>query len=213
MPDESSSSKVKIYARLDPKRCRSPHGCSHPASSMPCCEDGSCTMACPAYQVSAEDAAYAEALSRYPKVQPRKHDWAAAPNGAAQFEGYDDGLRPPADDDDDEAAEPFEYSGEHLQACNFPLGSFGTGRVLLCGDGTMKEWTVVNQVRTDDGGPGDAPQPLDDMPANFFAISATPAGGKAQTYALVTPQNYTPAVSVLAPASPLPLPLLCCGGN
>jgi hypothetical protein len=156
-------------------------------------------MACPAYQVSAEDAAYAEALSRYPKVQPRKHDWAAAANGAPQFEGYDDGLRPPADDDDDEAAEPFEYSGEHLQACNFPLGSFGTGRVLLCGDGTMKEWTVVNQVRTDDGGPGDAPQPLDDMPANFFAISATPAGGKVQTYALVTPQNYTDANVALHP--------------
>jgi hypothetical protein len=65
-------------------------------------------MACPAYQVSPEDAAYAEALSRYPKVQPRKHDWAATPNGEPQFEGYDDGLRPPADADDDDAAEPFE---------------------------------------------------------------------------------------------------------
>ena len=65
-------------------------------------------------------------------------------------------LRRRADDEDDDGAgEPFEYSGEHLAACNFPLGSFGTGRILLCGDGTMKEWTVVNQVRTDDGGPGD----------------------------------------------------------
>ena len=35
---------------------------------MPCCEDGSCTMACPAYQVSPEDAAYAEALREGPRV-------------------------------------------------------------------------------------------------------------------------------------------------
>ncbi len=119
-------------------------------------------------------------------------------NGADQFEEYDDGLRRPQDEDED-PEDPFLYEGEYLQACNFPLGSFGTGRVLLCGDGCLKEWTVVNQVRTDDGGPGDAPQPLDDMPSNFFSISATPQGGKAQTYALVTPQNYTDANAALPP--------------
>jgi len=168
---------------------------------MPCCEDGK-PCGGPAYHVSPDDAVYAAAQSRYPKVLPRAHSWKAAENGAPQFEDYDDGLRRRADDEDDDGAgEPFEYSGEHLAACNFPLGSFGTGRILLCGDGTMKEWTVVNQVRTDDGGPGDAPQPLDDMPANFFAISATPAGGKAQSFALVTPQNYTDANAAL-PVSP-----------
>lgn len=46
---------------------------------------------------------------------------------------------------------------------------------------------------------GDAPQPLDDMPANFFAISATPQGGAKQSFALVTPQNYTQANAALPP--------------
>lgn len=65
--------------------------------------------------------------------------------------------------------------------------------MLLAGDGTLKEWTVVNQCRSDDGGPGDAPQPLHDMPANFFGVSATVQGGEKQAFALITPQNYTRA--------------------
>ena len=159
---------------------------------MPCC-DGDKPCGGPAYHVDPDDAAYAEARSRYPTVKPDHGAWAAAENGQDQFRDYDDGLL--AEDD----PEPFEYTGQHLSACNFPLGSFGTGRVLLCGDGTLKEWTVVNQVRGDDGGPGDAPQPLNDMPCNFFAVSATPQGGKKQTFALVTPQNYTDANVALPP--------------
>ena len=161
---------------------------------MPCC-DGDKPCGGPAYHVDPGDDAYAEALSRYPKVSLDKGNWAAAENGQDQFADYDDGLLPCDEDNDD----PFLYTGQHLHACNFPLGSFGTGRVLLCGDGCLKEWTVVNQCRTDDGGPGDAPQPLDDMPANFFSISATPQGGKKQTYALVTPQTYTRANVALPP--------------
>jgi hypothetical protein len=86
-------------------------------------------------------------VSRYPRVNPTPHSWAAAEGGTPQFTAYDDGLR------GGESDNPFEYTGDHLAACNFPLGGFGCGRVLLCGDGTLKEWTVVNRCRTDDGGP------------------------------------------------------------
>ena len=95
-----------------------------PRGKMPCCEDGK-PCGGPAYHVSPDDAVYAAAQSRYPKVLPRAHSWKAAENGAPQFEDYDDGLRRRADDEDDDGAgEPFEYSGEHLAACNFPLGCF-----------------------------------------------------------------------------------------
>ena len=127
-----------------------------------------------------------EVQSRYPNARPKKETWAAAANGQPQFDDYDDGLDVAGD-----ARDPFVYAGAHLHACNFPLGGFGCGRVLLCGDGTLKEWTVVNQCRSDDGGPWDARQPLHCMPANFFAVSATPQGGAKQTYALISPQTYT----------------------
>jgi non-lysosomal glucosylceramidase len=165
---------------------------------MPCC-DGDKPCGGPAYHVDPDDAAYAEAQSRYPTVSLDRGNWASSANGTDQFADYDDGLVRGQDELAEAAEAPFLYTGEHLHACNFPLGSFGTGRVLLCGDGCLKEWTVVNQCRTDDGGPGDAPQPLADMPANFFAISATPQGGSKQTYALVTPQNYTAANVALPP--------------
>ena len=83
---------------------------------MPCCADGK-PCGGPAYHLSPDDTAYAAALSRYPTVQPRKHDWASAPNGAPQFEDYDDGLRQPADEDD-EAAEPFDLPA--AQECRVP---------------------------------------------------------------------------------------------
>ena len=48
---------------------------------------------------------------------------------------------------------------DHGVLIGTPSGVSGTGRVLLCGDGCLKEWTVVNQCRTDDGGPGDQTNP------------------------------------------------------
>ena len=42
-----------------------------------------------------------------------------------QFEDYDDGLKH-AQDDENAVTDPFLYEGERLNACNFPLGSFGT---------------------------------------------------------------------------------------
>eukprot|EP00656_Telonema_subtile_P006667 TRINITY_DN13095_c0_g1_i1.p1 TRINITY_DN13095_c0_g1~~TRINITY_DN13095_c0_g1_i1.p1 ORF type:complete len:787 (+),score=161.65 TRINITY_DN13095_c0_g1_i1:3-2363(+) len=70
---------------------------------------------------------------------------------------------------------------------------------MLRGDGTLQGWTVVNQIRADDGGPGDAPLPMDDMPNNFFGVKATPQGGASQEFALVSPQTYTSA-NVALPA-------------
>ena len=119
--------------------------------AMACCADG---RPCGGYEAHiAPDPVREAAFSRYPKVAPRAHLWAAAPNGAPQFAGYDDGLRvPPRDNAAGDGDDPWEYVGDRLKACNFPLGGFGTGRVLLRGDGTLGEWTVVNQHRTDDGG-------------------------------------------------------------
>lgn len=173
---------------------------------MPCCAGG---KPCGGPTYSRDDVlpSSVEPASGRPRTTSAR-DWAAAPNGTPQFDDYGDGLkgRRPADEDDDaadaeEGGPPFEYAGRRLQACHFPLGSLGTGRVLLCGDGALKEWTVVNQCRSDDGGPGDAPRPLDDMPANFFAVKAAARGSEAaaQTYALVTPQNYTATNMALSP--------------
>lgn len=55
----------------------------------------------------------------------------------------------------------------------------------MCGDGTLNGWTVLNQGHIAER------EPLAKMPANFFAISATPAGGQPQSFVLATPENYT----------------------
>ena len=143
----------------------------------------------------ASDAVPEHFHSRYPTSGLQKDTWAAAANGVPQFDEYNNGLEvlqegPKA---------PFVYTGEHLCACNFPLGGFGCGHVLLCGDGTLKDWTVVNQCRQDDGGPGDAPSPLHCMPSNWFAVSATAQGQAKQTYALISPENYTETTAALPP--------------
>ena len=61
----------------------------------------------------------------------------------SQFEDYDDGLQH-AQDDDGAATDPFLYEGERLNACNFPLGSFGAPRTLRgAGRGRAVHATVM----------------------------------------------------------------------
>ena len=91
-----------------------------------------------------EDAARAP-VSRYPPAHRDSHSWMAAPGAAPQFESWGDDVAPPP------PPGPYDYTGEHLNACNFPLGGFGAGQVILQGDGTLQGWTVVNQCRSDDG--------------------------------------------------------------
>ena len=80
---------------------------------------------------------------------------------------------------------PFTYAGANLAACDFPLGGFGGGNVILHGDGTLQGWTVVNQVR-------DETLTMHDIPACFFGISAGAAGGGSkQSFALASPETYT----------------------
>lgn len=69
----------------------------------------------------------------------------------------------------------------------------GTGQILLQGDGTLQGWTIQN-VFKNGGSSGTAPTPpLNMMPNNVFALSATPVGGKQQAFVLATPAPYTEA--------------------
>ena len=79
---------------------------------------------------------------------------------------------------------PFTYAGQNLAACDFPLGGFGGGNVILHGDGTLQGFTIVNQVR-------DETLPMHDIPACFFGISAGPTGETKQSFALASPETYT----------------------
>lgn len=145
---------------------------------MSCCHGKKCCE--PAGYV--EPAKSAQSVSRYPPVTKSGRSWASAAAPAhAQFED----PWPPKPKGDGKG---FVYEGEHLAACNFPLGGFGAGQVHLQGDGTLQGWHVLNQEDTK----GDMmPKPTQNVPACFFAISAAAEGEQPHNYLLATPQNYT----------------------
>jgi uncharacterized protein (DUF608 family) len=119
-----------------------------------------------------------DGVSRYPTfVEPNKDLWKQAEAPAAnQFEGY--GKQREA------SADPYTYSGANLNVCDFPLGGFGAGYVILRGDGTLGGFNVVNQTREE-------AEPMHTMPCTFFGVSATPEGGAAQSFVLASPETYT----------------------
>src|SRR5438876_7923187 len=41
---------------------------------------------------------------------------------------------------------PPVYRGEQLRAVAMPLGGIGTGSVALCGDGSLRQWQLCNNV-------------------------------------------------------------------
>jgi non-lysosomal glucosylceramidase len=57
------------------------------------------------------------------------------------------------------------YRGEALRAVAMPLGGVGTGTIALCGDGSLRQWQVHNQVNH-----------LACVPHSFFAVWARPVG-------------------------------------
>eukprot|EP00536_Pseudo-nitzschia_multiseries_P005102 jgi/Psemu1/323742/estExt_fgenesh1_pg.C_930002 len=59
-------------------------------------------------------------------------------NGYGYGNGYDNG---------DVCEDPWTYANRRLRHLEFPLGGFGTGNVLLKGDGTLDGWDIQNQFR------------------------------------------------------------------
>jgi uncharacterized protein (DUF608 family) len=102
-----------------------------------------------------------------------------APNARPQFDSYGHTQKGAKD------LPPYTYSGANLAACDFPLGGFGTGYTILHGDGTLQGYLIRNQTRQES-------QPMHDMPACFFGISAKEEGSAtAQSFVLASPETYT----------------------
>ncbi|MCS6859881.1 MAG: non-lysosomal glucosylceramidase [Abditibacteriales bacterium] len=68
------------------------------------------------------------------------------------------------------------YSGEHLRCVALPLGGIGTGTISICGDGSLRQWEIVNQVNHQ----GYVPQ-------SFFAVRVQPPRGRAVAKVLQMP--------------------------
>lgn len=97
---------------------------------------------------------------------------------------FDDCFSTQAQDDED----LWVYRGGKLQALNFPLGGFGTGNILLQGDGSLQGWTIQNQFHNPEH------TPLHSLPGNSFAISASYVDDESsnrETYLLQSAENYT----------------------
>jgi non-lysosomal glucosylceramidase len=129
--------------------------------------------------------------SRYPVAEPDRSRWARSPNVVDQFPpswgtAMQSGVREDA---------PFTYAGANLAACQFPVGGFGAGYVILGGDGTLQAYNIVNQVRGEN-------LPMHCMPAGFFAVTATPSGSAAQSVLLASPETYTADNCALPPTKP-----------
>jgi len=66
------------------------------------------------------------------------------------------------------------YQGEFLRAVAMPLGGIGTGTIALCGDGSLRQWQIHNQVNHQAC-----------VPHSFFAVWAQPAGPTGEAVARV----------------------------
>lgn len=66
------------------------------------------------------------------------------------------------------------YTGQALRCVAMPLGGIGTGSVALCGDGSLRQWQIFNQVNHEAF-----------LPHTFFAIYAKPAGPRGELVAKV----------------------------
>ena len=85
---------------------------------------------------------------------------------------------------------PRVYSGEALRCVAMPMGGIGAGQIALCGDGSLRQWQMVNAVSH-----------TACVPDSFFAVWAKPRNGKPvprllQTSALYDDASFQPAASV-----------------
>jgi len=84
---------------------------------------------------------------------------------------------------------PRVYSGEALRCVAMPMGGIGTGTIALCGDGSLRQWQIVNRVNH-----------LAYVPDSFFAIRCK-TGGKTiarvlQSSPLYDESGFKPSASV-----------------
>ena len=78
------------------------------------------------------------------------------------------------------------YQGEHLGAVELPVGGIGAGSVTINGKAARPVWQIFNNI------------PAAAVPLSFFAIRATPEGGKPVLRALQTePAGPFPAMKSL----------------
>jgi uncharacterized protein (DUF608 family) len=80
------------------------------------------------------------------------------------------------------------YSGERLRCVAMPMGGIGTGTISICGDGSLRQWEVVNQVNHQ----GYVPQ-------SFFAVwakSRQVGMAKVLQTKPLSDEDFTPAASV-----------------
>eukprot|EP00938_MAST-03A_sp_MAST-3A-sp1_P004255 g4255.t1 len=75
--------------------------------------------------------------------------------------------------------DPYVYVGNKLVAVDFPIGGIGAGNIFLQGDGTIGQFTIVNQCREET-------EMVACMPSCFFGMS-TSAG---QNFLLSAPTTY-----------------------
>ena len=82
------------------------------------------------------------------------------------------------------------YSGESLRCAAMPMGGIGTGSIALCGDGSLRQWQIFNQVNH-----------LCFVPGCLFAIRARTGWHHGVSRLLLTPvahgeEGFTPAPGV-----------------
>ena len=71
---------------------------------------------------------------------------------------------------------PRTFRGRELDQIAFPLGGIGTGSVSLAGNGSLRDWEILNR-----------PSKGRQLPGTFFAVWAKPAGSPAQARVLKGP--------------------------
>src|SRR5258708_40061121 len=90
------------------------------------------------------------------------------------------------------------YRGENLRAVAMPLGGIGTGTVALCGDGSLRQWQLCNNVNH-----------LAFVPHSFFAIRAQVQGRPAVSRVLQSGALYREEFAPIPSVNDYVIPAEC----